>query len=104
LLYFGLAKVERSGQNLDSGFHQISKIVSLQIFFPDETNRMLTTELNTNTEHRLKIVQLEEEKLVLNKELDCLKRELSEKSADLNSERTKLENLIRAEQVTERIA
>lgn len=68
-------------------------------FSIDETNRILTSELNTNTEHRLKIVQLEEEKLVINKELDCLRRELADKSTDLNNERTKLENLIRTEQV-----
>lgn len=60
---------------------------------------MLTQEVNTKTDFRIKNEHLEEEKRLLNKELECLKRELNDKTYDLNSERTKLENLIRAEQV-----
>ncbi len=41
---------------------------------------------------------MEEEKLVLQTEFDCLKRELNEKANDLSNERSKLENSIRLEQ------
>ncbi|CAF0817787.1 unnamed protein product [Brachionus calyciflorus] len=86
--------LEEKNENLKNLYDNNEKIV-VEL---NETNRMLSSELNTNTEHRLKIVQLEEEKLVLNKELDCLRRELSDKTTDLNNERTKLENLIRTDQ------
>lgn len=41
----------------------------------------------------------EEEKKLINKELECLKRELNEKAQELSNERLKVENLIRNEQV-----
>lgn len=45
-----------------------------------------------------RLQKLEEERVVINKELEWTKKELSEKSAELNNERSKLENLIRNEQ------
>ena len=47
-----------------------------------------------------KILKLEHEKVLLNTEFDCLKRELNEKSKELSKERCKLENSIRQEQVS----
>lgn len=46
-----------------------------------------------------KIHRNEEELLVKTTELDCLKRELQEKTNELNKEREKLEVSIRSEQV-----
>jgi hypothetical protein len=45
-----------------------------------------------------KLRQIESEKAILSTEIDCLKRELREKSSELNIERIKLDNLIRSEQ------
>lgn len=47
-----------------------------------------------------KIHRNEEELLVKTTELDCLKRELQEKTNELNKEREKLESSIRSEQVS----
>jgi hypothetical protein len=43
---------------------------------------------------------LEQEKQMLNKEIEFIKRELEKKNNDLNNERTKIEDFIRAEQVS----
>ena len=45
-----------------------------------------------------KIRQIEEEKIIFSTEIDCLKRELNEKSNELNNERNKFDGLIRSEQ------
>lgn len=47
-----------------------------------------------------RIMKLDQEKALMNVELECLKRELNEKSKDLNKERSKIENYIRHEQVS----
>ncbi len=46
-----------------------------------------------------KTAKVEQEKALLNVELECLKREMSEKTKELSKERTKIENMIRHEQV-----
>ncbi len=64
----------------------------------DETNRVLSEEFKQKSDQTKHMQKLEEEKLVLTTEYECLKRELVEKANDLNSERTKLDNSIRTEQ------
>ena len=46
-----------------------------------------------------KTAKIEQEKALLNVELECLKREMNEKTKELGKERTKIENMIRHEQV-----
>ena len=60
--------------------------------FKDETNRVLSEEFQEKKDQLKLLQKLEEEKLILQTEFDCLKRELNEKSIDLNNERNKLEN------------
>ena len=48
---------------------------------------------------KAKTQKLDEELLICKTELDCLRRELAEKSNELTSERTKSEGYIRGEQV-----
>jgi phage-related minor tail protein len=55
--------------------------------------------LAARVEQTEKMQVSEEEKKLINKELECLKRELTEKAQELNNERLKVENLIRNEQV-----
>lgn len=66
----------------------------------DETNKTLAEEVQHKNDQKERIHKLEEEKLILNTELECTKRELNEKNNDLNNERTKLDNSIRTEQVS----
>lgn len=66
----------------------------------DETNKTLSSELNSRVEQKDKMQHCEEEKKLLAKEVDCLKRELNDKSKELNNERSRVENLIRNEQVS----
>ena len=54
--------------------------------------------MKQKTDQAKQLQKLEEEKLVLTTEYECLKRELTEKSNDLNNERTKLDTTIRTEQ------
>ena len=46
-----------------------------------------------------KTARVEQEKALLNVENECLKRELNEKKIELGKERSKIENMIRHEQV-----
>ena len=64
-----------------------------------ETNKSLSNELAARVEQTEKMQVSEEEKKLINKELECLKRELTEKAQELTNERLKVENLIRNEQV-----
>ena len=47
-----------------------------------------------------KLMKMEQEKALLNVEVECLKREMNEKNKELNKERSKIENMIRHEQVS----
>ncbi len=70
------------------------------IHLKDETNRILAAELEIKTEQKEKSQRTEEELLVARTELECLKRELNEKTKVINTERAKYEELIRTEEVT----
>ena len=65
----------------------------------DETNRLISSELEIKCEQKDKLQRTEEELLVARTELDCLKRELHEKNSLINVERTKLAELIRSQEV-----
>jgi hypothetical protein len=67
--------------------------------FKDETNKILSEEVKIKNDQYDRLTKLEEERPVLNKELECIRKELSEKTTELNSERSKLEEMIRSEQV-----
>jgi hypothetical protein len=80
------------------GFLNISVIYISTSFLKDETNRVLSEEFQEKKDQTKLLQKMEEEKLVLQTEFDCLKRELNEKSNELGNERSKLENSIRIEQ------
>ena len=54
--------------------------------------------MSTKNSMHERLQTLEDERPVVHKELECIRRELSEKSAELANERVKLESLIRSEQ------
>jgi hypothetical protein len=60
----------------------------------------LSEEVKIKNDQYDRLAKLEEERPVLNKELECIQKELSEKTAELHSQRTRLEEIIRSEQVT----
>lgn len=60
---------------------------------------MISSELEVKCEQKGKLQRTEEELLVARTELDCLKRELTEKTNLVNAERSKLEELIRSQEV-----
>ena len=60
---------------------------------------MLDKELQMKNNEISRYLKLEEDKRLLSGEIEWLKRELNSKSSDLNNERTKLDELIRVEQV-----
>ena len=57
--------------------------------------------MNDELDNKKKVIhRLDEDKLVLSTECECLKRELNEKSAELSRERQKFDEVIRSEQVS----
>lgn len=52
------------------------------------------------SDQKSKLEATDNELLVAKTELDCLKRELNEKNVIMNSERAKLEDLIRTQEVS----
>ena len=65
----------------------------------DKTNQTLSNELNNKLELKDKSERTDNELQRTKTELEYLKRDIVEKTNDLNTERTRLETLIRNEQV-----
>ncbi len=64
-----------------------------------ETNRLVSEELAIRVGERERADRVESEMVGTRKEIECLKRELAEKSGQISSERTKLEEMIRSQEV-----
>jgi hypothetical protein len=76
-------------------------MVFIIVFFiiSDENNAILANENGIKMIEKDKINKLEQEKALLNVEVECFKREMTEKNKELSKERSKIENMIRHEQV-----
>jgi regulator of replication initiation timing len=60
---------------------------------------VLSEEVKIKNDQYDRLTKLEEQTPVLNKELECIRKELGDKTTELNVAREKLENIIRSEQV-----
>ncbi len=64
-----------------------------------ENNRIISGELQLKIEQKEKLKRLEDELLLSKTELDNLKKEITEKTIELNTERAKLDQTFKNEQV-----
>lgn len=64
---------------------------------------MISSELEVKCDQTGKLQRTEEELLVARTELDCLRRELADKTSLINGERAKLEELIRSQEVAKNL-